>query len=170
MRVEPEIGGVGEHGRHQGARVVRRRAGAQMREAIGEARPAVNFGEKFGDAQTRQHGVEPANDHVGRFVLDLANGADRQAFLGERGLGQFSGSGEGVDLAKARFQTLGFLVAPVLETIGERRGPIRRPFGAFSKASRGNRKSSKARNARLPSTQTSPDCSRSRSAIMTATS
>jgi hypothetical protein len=37
-------------------------------------------------------------------------------------------------------------------------------------ASGGNRKSSKARKARLPSTHTSPDCSRSRSVIMTATS
>ena len=27
---QAEIGGVGEHGRHQGVRVVRRRAGAQM--------------------------------------------------------------------------------------------------------------------------------------------
>ena len=50
---EAEIGGVGEHGRHQGARVIRRRAGAQMRETIGESRPAVDFREKLGDSQTR---------------------------------------------------------------------------------------------------------------------
>ena len=63
---EAEIGGVGEHGRHQGSRIVRRRAGAQMREAIGEARPAVDFGEQLGDAQTRQHGVEPADERCPR--------------------------------------------------------------------------------------------------------
>ena len=66
---EAEIGGVGEHGRHQGSRIVRRRAGSQMRETVGEARPAVDFREKLGDAQTRQHGVEPADDRVGRLVL-----------------------------------------------------------------------------------------------------
>ena len=55
---------------------------------------------------------------VRRFVLRLANRADRQAFLGERGLGQFPSGGESVDLAKASFQTLGLFVAPILETIG----------------------------------------------------
>ena len=66
---QAEIGGVGEYGGHQGSRVVGRRAGPQMREAIGEARPAVDFGEKLGDAQTRQHGVEPAGDRVGFLAL-----------------------------------------------------------------------------------------------------
>jgi hypothetical protein len=69
------------------------------------------------NAQTRQHGVEPANDGVGLLVLRLANRTDRQAFLGERGLGQFPGGGESVDLAKAGFQTLCPFVAPILETI-----------------------------------------------------
>jgi hypothetical protein len=32
----------------------KRRACAQMRETIGEARPTMNFGEKLGDAQARQ--------------------------------------------------------------------------------------------------------------------
>ena len=66
---EAEIGGVGEQGGHQGVAVVRRRARAQMPEAIGEARPAMDFREEFGDAQARQHGVEPTRDCVGGFVL-----------------------------------------------------------------------------------------------------
>ena len=66
---EAEIGGVGEHGRHQGPRVVRWRAGAQMDEAIGEARPAVDFGQELGDTQTRQHGVEAASDRFGRLAF-----------------------------------------------------------------------------------------------------
>ena len=115
---QAEIGGVGEHSRHQGSRVVRRRASAQMRETIGEACPAVNFGEQLGDAQTRQHGVEPTDEHVRGFVLDLANRADRKAFLGERGLGQLARGGERVDFAKPSFQPLGLLGAPLLETIG----------------------------------------------------
>src|SRR5271166_6532154 len=89
-----------------------------MRETIGEAGPAVDFREQLGDAQTRQHGVEAANDRVGLLVLRLANRTDRQAFLGERGLGQFPGSGESIDLVKARVQTFGLFIAPVLETIG----------------------------------------------------
>jgi hypothetical protein len=54
-----------------------------MRETIGEACPGMNFGEKFGDAQTRQHGVEPTDDRIGRLVLILANRTDRQTFVGE---------------------------------------------------------------------------------------
>jgi hypothetical protein len=33
----------------------------------------MNFGEKLGDAQTRQHGIEPTDDRIGRLVLILAN-------------------------------------------------------------------------------------------------
>ena len=113
-----EIGGVGEHGGHQGARVIRRRAGAQMREAIGEARPAMDFREQFGDAQARQHGVETAHERVGGLVLRAANWADRQPLVRESGFGQVAGGGERVDLAEARFQELCFHVAPRLEAIG----------------------------------------------------
>src|SRR5271166_6443173 len=90
-----------------------------MGEAVGEARPAVDFGEKLGDAQTRQHGVEPAYDGVGRLVLRFANRADRQAVFGERGLWQLTCGGESVDFAKSGFQTLGLFIAPILETIGD---------------------------------------------------
>jgi hypothetical protein len=79
----------------------------------------VDFGQKLGDAQTRQHSVEPPSDCFGRLAFRLANGADRQTFLSERGIGQFAGGGESVDLAKPSFQKLGFLVAPILETIGD---------------------------------------------------
>ncbi len=116
---EAEIGGVREHGCHQGPRIVRRSTSSQMRETIGEARPAVDFRQQLGDAQMRQHGVEPANDGDGGLVLRLANRTDRKAFLGERGLGQVASGGESVDLAKARLQTLGLFVAPVLETIAD---------------------------------------------------
>src|SRR5271165_6666530 len=78
-----------------------------MGEAVGEARPAVDFGEKLGDAQTRQHGVEPAYDGVGRLVLRFANRADRQAVFGERGLWQLTCGGESVDFAKVGFQAFG---------------------------------------------------------------
>src|SRR5277367_2120073 len=90
-----------------------------MREAVGETRPAMDFREKLGDAQARQQRVEPTDDRIGRLVLILANGADRQAFLGERGLWQFPGGGESVDLTKAGFQTLCLFVAPILEAIGD---------------------------------------------------
>ena len=83
---QAEIGGVGEHGSHQGSRVVRLRARAQMRKAVGETCPAMDFGEEFGHAQARQHGVETAYKPVRSLVLVLANRADRQAFFGERGL------------------------------------------------------------------------------------
>ena len=106
---------------------------------------------------------------VGRFVFGLTNRADRQTFFGERGLWQLAGGGERIDFTKPSFQTLGLVVAPVLETIGDNKAQFVR-LAPVREASRGSRKSSKARKARLPSTQTSPDCSRSRSPIMTATS
>ena len=78
-----EIDAVGEHGSHQSSRIVRRRAGTQMRETVGEPCPGMDLRKKLGDAQTRQHRVEAANDRVGLLVLRLANRTDRQAFLGE---------------------------------------------------------------------------------------
>jgi hypothetical protein len=51
-------------------------------------------------------------------VLASANWADRQAFFGERGLGQLASGGERIDLSKPSFQKRGSLVAPILETIG----------------------------------------------------
>jgi len=100
---EAEIGGVGEYGGHQGSRIVRWRAGSQMHESIGEARPAVDFREELGDSQTRQHRVEAAGDRVDRFVLRGANGTDRQAFFSERGLWQIPSGGERVDFPKPSF-------------------------------------------------------------------
>ena len=96
---QAEIGGVGEHGGHQGSSVIRLRAGAQMHEAVGELCPGMHFGEKLCDAQTRQHSVETADEPVRSLVFILANRADRQAFLGERGLGQFAYGGESIDVA-----------------------------------------------------------------------
>ena len=116
---EAEIGGVGEQGGHQRENVLRRRAAAQMEKALREARPAVHLREELGDAQTRQHAVEPARHGVGFCVLVLADGADRQSFCRERRVGQLAGGRERVDLAKAGFQKLGLLVAPILETIGD---------------------------------------------------
>ena len=84
-----------------------------------ETRPALNFGEKSGDAQARQHRIEPSDDRIGRLVLILANKADRQAVLGERGLAQFPDSGKRINLAKAHFQTLGLFVAPIVEAIDD---------------------------------------------------
>src|SRR5580693_6855965 len=114
---EAEIGGVSEHGGHQGSRIVRRRAGPQMHQSIGEARPTMDFCEKLGDSQTRQHGVEAAGNRIDRFVLRSTNGTDRQAFFSKRGLWQLAGGGERVDFAKPSLETLGLIVAPVLETI-----------------------------------------------------
>ena len=56
---QAEIGAVREH-RGQERRLVRRRvAGAQMREAIGEAGPGIDIAQELGDAHPRQHAVEP---------------------------------------------------------------------------------------------------------------
>jgi len=95
-----------------------------MHETISEARPAVDFREKLGNSKTRQHGVEAAGDRVGRFVLGLTNRADRQTFFGERGLWQLVSGGECVDFTKPSFQTLGLVVAPVLETIGDNKAQL----------------------------------------------
>src|SRR5277367_3494584 len=91
---EAKVGGVGEHSRHQGAGIIWWRARSQMGESIGEACPTMDFREQLSDAQARQHGVEPANDSVGRLVLQVANRIYRQAFRGKRGLWQFAGCGE----------------------------------------------------------------------------
>ena len=116
---EAEIGGVGEHGGHQGSRVVRWRAGSQMHETIGEARPAVDFREKLGDSKTRQHGVEAAGDRVGRFVLRLRMGLiDRPSSVSEAS----GNSPAAVSASTSRSRVsrrLVFVVAPVLETIGD---------------------------------------------------
>jgi hypothetical protein len=79
---------------------------------------------------------------------------------------------------RSRAQMSGFkktdpLRAPVVEDVGDGKpqlvfSPLRRE--GLKRQEKIIRKSSKARNARLPSTQTSPDRKRSRSVIMTATS
>src|SRR5271165_6925992 len=107
-----------------------------MHEKIGEARPAVDFREELGDSQTRQHGVEAAGDRVDRFVLRSANGTDRQAFFSERGLWQIARGGERVDFPKPSFQTLGFIVAPVLETIGDGEAQLVRLAPVFERVAR----------------------------------
>ena len=67
---------------------------------------------------------------------DSANRADRQAFLGERGLGQLPGGSEGVDLAKASIQTLGLFLAPILETIGNGKSQVVAFPAAFESVAR----------------------------------
>jgi hypothetical protein len=134
---EAEIGGVGEHGGHQGSRVVRWCAGPQMHEAIGEARPAVDFRGKLGDSQTRQHSVEAAGDRVDRFVLRRANGTDRQAVFSERGLQQVA---SGVSASTSRNGEAQLVhVAPVLERVAREYWPQkahRRPRRKFLRADR----------------------------------
>ncbi len=77
--------------------------------------------------------------------------------------------GERVDFAKPSLQTAGLVVAPVLVTMGNGKAQLVRLAPLLERVAR-LQKSLKARKARLPSTPTSPDCGRSRSAIMTATS
>jgi hypothetical protein len=64
---QAEIGAVREH-RGQERRPVRRRAaGAQMREAIGEAGPGIDIVQQLSDADPRQHAVEPDRQVARRF-------------------------------------------------------------------------------------------------------
>ena len=64
---ETKIGAVREH-RGQECRLVRCRvAGAQMREAIGEASPGIDVAQELGDAHPRQHAVEPDRQIARRF-------------------------------------------------------------------------------------------------------
>ena len=88
---EPEIGGVGEQRRHQRDVVLGRRSGAQMTEPLGESCPTMHFGEKLGDAQTRQHAVEPPRDILGFVVLVLADRADRKPLCGDDRFGELAG-------------------------------------------------------------------------------
>lgn len=53
-----EIGRVGEDGRQDRTRIVVCPAGSQMREAAGEAGPAIDIGEQIGDPDRGQMRVE----------------------------------------------------------------------------------------------------------------
>ena len=167
---EPEIGGVGEQRRHQRHAIFGRRSRAQMTESIGEPCPAMHFGEKLGDAQTRQHAIEPPRDILEFIGLDFADRADRKPFGGDDGFGELAGRRERIDFLKSEFEKPDSFRAPIVEDVRRRQAPTRLLLRRAAKVSGGKRKSSKARNARLPSTQMSPDRKRSRSVIMAATS
>ena len=71
-----------------------------MTEPLGEACPAMHFGEKLGDAQTGQHAIEPARDILAFDVFILADRADRKPFRGDGRFDELAGGGECIDLAE----------------------------------------------------------------------
>jgi hypothetical protein len=62
----------------------------------------MHFGEKLGDAQARQHAVEPPRDDLGFVGLDFADRADRKAFGGNDGFAEFAGCRKRIDFGYAR--------------------------------------------------------------------
>ena len=116
---EPEIGGVGEQRRHQRHAVLGRRSRAQMTEPIGKSCPAMHFGEKLGDAQTRQHAIEPPRDILDFVGFVLADGADRKPFCGDDRFGELAGGRERIDFPKPGFEEADALGAPVIEATGD---------------------------------------------------
>jgi hypothetical protein len=113
---EAKIGGVCQQRCHQ-PYIFGRRAGAKMAEALGESRPTIDFGEKLGDAQPRQHAVKPPDDIVYFIVLVFANGADRQPLCGDRSFDKLAGRRERIDLIEPRFKQGRSLGSPVIEAI-----------------------------------------------------
>ncbi len=85
---QTEIEPFGEQPGHQDAAVGGDLAGAQMGEAVGEARPAGHLGQQIGDADTRQHGVEPLGERFGLRRCGLRDRRDFQHALGDGDAGQ----------------------------------------------------------------------------------
>ena len=94
---QAEIEPVGEQARHQDAAVGRGLAGAQMGEAVGEQRPARHFGQQVGDADARQHGVEPRGQGLGLRRRRFLDRRDLQHALVERDVRQQAALRLGVD-------------------------------------------------------------------------
>ena len=74
MRVRPRLSPSAQQPRHEDTAVGRGLAGAQMGEAVGKLGPACDLGQQIGDADARQHGVEPCSQdlclrHAGAFLL-----------------------------------------------------------------------------------------------------
>ncbi|GLI95604.1 hypothetical protein LMG27198_45960 [Methylocystis echinoides] len=114
---EAEIGGVGEQRRHQPDIFLGRRAGAKMTETLGESCPAIDFGEKLGDPQARQHAIEPARDIFYFIVLILADRTDRQPLRSDGRFDKLACRCECIDFLEPRFKQSSSLGAPVIEAI-----------------------------------------------------
>ena len=115
---EPEVGGVGQHCRHQCERIFWYRAGAQVDEALGKTGPGVDLGEQFGNPDARQHAVE-APGYIVDIRVTLPDRADRQARLGDQGLGKFTRGGECGNFLEPPLQGLETLVAPSVKAVGD---------------------------------------------------
>ena len=81
---QAEIEPVGEQPRHQDAAIGGGLAGAQMSEAVGEQRPARHLGQQIGDADARQHGVEPRGQGFSLRRCRLLDRRDLQHTLVDR--------------------------------------------------------------------------------------
>jgi len=94
---EAEIEPVGKQPGHQDAAVGRALTGAQMGEAVREAGPARHLGQQIGDADARQHGVEPVGQCLGLRRCRFLDRRDLQHAIGDRHLRQPAGSGLGIN-------------------------------------------------------------------------
>jgi len=68
-----------------------------MGEAVREVSPARHFGQQIGDADARQHGVEPCHHHLGLRRCRLLDRCDLQHAIGHRHVRQPAGSSLGID-------------------------------------------------------------------------
>ena len=114
---EPEVGGVGQQGRHQCDRILWYRTGAQADEAFGTTGPGVDLGEQFGNPAVRQHAVEASGDFAIRVMLP--DRADRQAGLGGQGLVKFTRGGECGNFPEPPLEGLATLIAPSVKADGD---------------------------------------------------
>nr|BAM13942.1 hypothetical protein [Pseudomonas sp. K-62] len=101
---QAEVQAVGQHAGQDRAGVGRRHAGLQVGEAVREPRPVRDLRQEVGDADTRQHGVEPARQGFGLRRRGLHEGRDLQHAARERHVAQQAGPGPGVDLGQTPVQ------------------------------------------------------------------
>lgn len=81
------IGGVGHDGGHQRGRIGRGLAASVMGEAVEEAGPGMDFGEKGGHAHARDNSVEAPAERLCMFALIATDRRDGEPVLGDGGVG-----------------------------------------------------------------------------------
>jgi hypothetical protein len=89
-----------------------------MTKPIGKSCPIMHFGEKLGNAQTRQHAIEPPSDTLGFVGFVLADRADRKSLFGNHGVGELSGSRDRIDFLEPGFEKSDAIGAPLIEATG----------------------------------------------------
>jgi hypothetical protein len=89
-----------------------------MTKPIGKSCPIMHFGEKLGNAQTRQHAIEPPSDSLGFVGFVLADRADRKSLCGNHRFGELASRRDRIDFLEPGFEKSDALGAPLIEATG----------------------------------------------------